>query len=97
MNATGQLLGIYFIIKCTKAGVWEMLKPMLFPLAATAIMLAVMTVFRNMVFDVIQFTSFFVLAAIGMAVYTAVVLVCDRFFGYRIVRNIIEQLNTLTK
>lgn len=96
-NVTGQYLGIYFIIKCTKAGVWEMLKPMLFPLAATVVMLAVMTTFRNKLPESITFAPFFVLAIIGTATYIATVLVCDKFFGYGIVRNLRKQLKTLTK
>ncbi|MHC4214352.1 MAG: lipopolysaccharide biosynthesis protein [Planctomycetota bacterium] len=97
VSAFSQPLGTYFTIKILRPGIWEIFKPILYPLAATAVMLAVMTAFRNMVFDGIQFTSFFVLAAIGMAAYTAVVLVCDKFFGYGILRNIQEQLKTLAK
>ena len=95
VSFAGQPVGFYLTMKITKLRLWEILRPMIFPLIATLAMLAVMLVFRHLVFDDITLISFFVFAGVGLLSYIIFVLLLERICGYKISTIIIEHLQSL--
>ncbi|GAG42461.1 unnamed protein product, partial [marine sediment metagenome] len=92
-----QPLGWYLVIKIVKCSVWETLRPIIFPLTATAVMAGVISLTRGVLFAEITYISFISLAIIGIAAYLMTALVCERFFGYTVRAILHEQLAVLSK
>lgn len=97
VNVTCQPFGIYLSIKITQARLPEILRPILFPLAAALLMLGVIYLFKCLFFTEITFTSFFILAIIGVSTYSAAAYIFDKSFNYGIGKVLKEQINTLAK
>lgn len=96
-NVIVQPFSTYLAIKVTKSRISEILRPILFPLAATLLMLAVIYLFKCLFFTEITFTSFFIFAIIGVSTYSAAAYIFDKSFNYGIGKVIKEQINTLAK
>ena len=92
-----QPFGWYLVIRIVKCGLWEMLRPIIFALAATAVMVGVISLSRHFLFAEITYVSFFSLAVIGIAAYIVTVRICERFFGYTARSVLNEQLAVLLK
>ena len=95
VSLAGQPVGFYLTIKITKLRLWEMLRPMIFPLIATLVMLTVLLGLKHFLFDDITHISFFVFVGVGSLAYIIVVLLLERICGYKISTIIREQLQSL--
>ena len=96
-DAMVQPLAVYFVADVIKCRVWEVLKPVVYPLIASTIMTTTVITVRLFVFEDITFVLFFVLAIIGAITYLTAVYLLDRFCGYGIRTNITAQLGVLKK
>lgn len=92
-----QPLAWYLVIKIVKCSVWEIFRPIMFPLTATAVMAGLISLSRYVLFAEITYISFISLAIIGIAAYLMTAWVCERFFGYTVRAILCEQLSVLSK
>jgi len=95
VSLSGQPVGFYLVMRATQSRLWEMLAPMVYPLIATLVMLAVMLGFKQILSDDITHISIFVFAGVGLLTYIASVLLLERICGYKISAIIAEQLRSL--
>ena len=90
-NAIGFPIGTYLTIKITKSGTWEMIKPIIFPLAATIVMIFMIYLFKCLFFQKTTFLSFLAINIIAILTYAGSSLLLDCICGCGI-KTTIQQL-----
>lgn len=87
----------FMIMKVIQCCMWDMGRCIAYPLAGTMFMIAMIAVFRYVIFVNIGIMSFFLLAIIGVISYIAVAYYFDQKFGYGIKPILLDQVRALRK
>jgi len=84
----------YVAIKTIKCRILEFGKMLIVPMLAVSVMLSVLILLKYMIFEGMGFLIFFVLVAVGIVVYLAVIQIVELLSSYGIKATILNQIAT---